>query len=606
MGLMKQAYDTYCALEKKYAGAYSPELKEPLVPVSHQIVNADIKITLDTEGILKDASLMDKDNSAIIIPVTEQSAGRTGETSCSHPLCDQIRFLTPRYPEKYEAYLTQLHNWENSEYSHPKLGPIARYVEGGTILEDLARYGLISLNENGLPTKEKQVVCWQIESGIPNDTAECWKDRSLFQAFISYYESLQSREKAFCMVSGEYAIPASQHPKKIITAGGNANAKLISANDTSGFTYRGRFTDDKQAMTMSYDASQRIHNVLHWLAATQGVLLGNRFFLCWNPQGIALPKPHTTVLQRSAAKQVKYSDYRKALYESLCGWKEHLPEDAGAVVAAFDAATSGRLSVTYYSELLASDFLERLHHWDAVCCWWNGSSTPQSPWLKSIVDCAYGVQREQKGVTRFVTDDRVLGQQMQRLIACRVDCARMPADILHRLVDRASNPTAYDSGLWRELLFVTCAVIQKYYAPILKEDLCMEWQLDRRDPSFQYGRLLAVMERAEADYYSKTGENRQTNAMKSLSAFKKTPLRVFERVNEKLESAYLSRLDNRSRNRYYRLRDEIMSILCECSDDLNAPLNEFYLVGYSLQRNAFFTKSNPDEYVSTEEENEEE
>ena len=39
MGLMQQAYDTYCAMEPQYAGIYG-KAKEPLVPVSHQIVNA--------------------------------------------------------------------------------------------------------------------------------------------------------------------------------------------------------------------------------------------------------------------------------------------------------------------------------------------------------------------------------------------------------------------------------------------------------------------------------------------------------------------------------------------------------------------------------------
>ena len=41
MGLMKQAYDTYCTLEAKYCGVYGLE-KEPLVPVSHQIAKAQV------------------------------------------------------------------------------------------------------------------------------------------------------------------------------------------------------------------------------------------------------------------------------------------------------------------------------------------------------------------------------------------------------------------------------------------------------------------------------------------------------------------------------------------------------------------------------------
>lgn len=340
MGLMQQAYDTYCAMAPQYAGIYG-KAKEPLVPVSHQIVNAELELTLDADGHLLDARSVEAEQAATIIPVTESSSGRTGKAPGAHPLCDQIQFLSPLYPAKYESYLTQLHRWELSPYSLPKLSAIARYVERGTIVEDLAQRGVISLDEKGLPAKEKQMVRWRVETGAENETPACWQDQSLFQAFIDYYASTKSEKPAFCMVTGKNAPPASQHPKKIINL--CANAKLISANDTSGFTYRGRFTDDSQAATMSYEASQKIHSALHWLAATQGVFIGGRTFLCWNPQGIEIPKPQAAFLRRSTAKQIKYSDYRKALSETLRGWQETIPRDAGAVVAAFDAATSGRL-----------------------------------------------------------------------------------------------------------------------------------------------------------------------------------------------------------------------------------------------------------------------
>ena len=67
----------------------------------------------------------------------------------------------------------------------------------------------------------------------------------------------------------------------------------------------------------------------------------------------------------------------------------------------------------------------------------------------------------------------------------------------------------------------------------------MAWELDTNNRSFQYGRLLAVMERAEMDYYTKTNENRQTNAIKFMSEFRRRPFTVFERVNRQLERAYL-------------------------------------------------------------------
>ena len=589
MGLMKQAYDTYCALEKKYAGQYFVELKEPLVPVSHQIAKADIEITLNSEGELLSAGLMDKTSASIIIPVTEQSAGRTGDTSCAHPLCDQIRFFSPQYSEKYRAYLAPLDTWENSDYSHPKLHAIARYVEKGTILKDLQRFGLIKLDEKGLPTKEKMVVCWRVESGTENDTAECWKDRSLFCAFIAYYESQQKQQKTYCMVSGEYAVPAIQHPKKIIST--NANAKLISANDSNGFTYRGRFTDDRQAVTVSYIASQKAHNALRWLLMNQGVPYGGRTFLCWSPQGILLPQPTSPLLRRTA-KQVKPSDYKQALHNTLKGWKEQLPADASSVIAAFDAATSGRLSLTYYSQLRVSDFLERLHAWDDSCCWWNGPFGLESPPLYQIVNCAFGMPRTVNNQTRLETDDRVMSQQIQRLVSCRVDKGKMPLDIERALVEKASNLQIYkpeQRDVREALLFTACAVIKKYHFDRNGEEWKMALEPEKQDISYQYGRLLAVLEKIERDTYDRE-ESRETNAIRMQSVYAQRPRYASRIIWEQLKKAYYPRLRPANRAFYDRLIGEISDCISAFPEaEQNHPLGDTYLLGYYLQRNELYT-----------------
>ena len=120
----------------------------------------------------------------------------------------------------------------------------------------------------------------------------------------------------------------------------------------------------------------------------------------------------------------------------------------------------------------------------------------------------------------------------------------------------------------------------------------MAWELDERDRSFQYGRLLAAMERAEADYYSKTSETRQTNAIKSMSELKRRPFSVFERINRRLECAYLGRIELWQAKRYQKLVGEIFEILREFpKNELNQPLSDLYLMGYELQKNAFFAKN---------------
>lgn len=586
MGLMKQAYDTYCAMEKQYAGVYG-EMREPLVPVSHQIANADLEITLDSEGNLLDARAVEKGEAATIIPVTELSSGRTGDTSCAHPLCDQIRFFSPLYPAKYDAYLTQLHRWEQSPYTHPKLSAIARYVEKGKILEDMARLGLIALDEKGLPVKEKLLVRWRVESGKGGEISACWQDQSLFRAFIDYYASTKKEDAVFCMVSGKLAPPANQHPKKIINI--CANAKLVSANDTSGFTYRGRFKSDAEAMTMSYEASQKSHNALHWLAATQGVAIGGRTFLCWNPQGVEIPKAQAAFLRRGTPKQVKYSDYRKALAETLRGWKETIPADAGAVIAAFDAATSGRLALTYYSELPASDFLERLHNWDAICCWEHDPFGVQAPSLFQIANCAFGTVRTSDNQTKLETDERILRQQVQRLLSCRVDKGKMPADIARAATAKASNLQIMDTQLRETVLSTACAVLRKYYYDWYREEWNMSLEPEKKDISYQYGRLLAVFEKIERDTFDKD-EQREPNAIRMQSVFAKRPRYASRVLWEQLKKAYYPHLKPGCRVKYERLIEEIIERISDLPQaEREEALKDTYLFGYYLQKKALYT-----------------
>lgn len=586
MGLMKQAYDTYCAMEKQYVGVYG-EAKEPLVPVSHQIAKADLEITLDSEGNLLDARQVDPKEATTIIPVTEQSAGRTGDTCCAHPLCDQLRFFSPRYPAKYEAYLTQLHRWEGSPYSHPKLSAIAGYVEKGSILEDMSRLGLISLDEKGMPTKEKLLVRWRVEAGTEGNVAACWQDRTLFQAFIDYYAAGQKSDPVYCMVSGKNALPANQHPKKIINI--CANAKLVSANDTSGFTYRGRFKSDAEAMTMSYEASQKSHNALHWLAATQGVAIGGRTFLCWNPHGVDLPRVQAAFLRKGTPKQVKYSDYRKALSDALRGWKETIPADAGAVIAAFDAATSGRLALTYYSELPASDFLERLHNWDALCCWNHDPFGIQAPSLYQIANCAFGTVRTSGNQTKLESDDRILRQQVQRLLSCRVDKGKMPADIARAAAAKASNLQIMDTQLRETVLSTACAVLRKYYYDWDREEWNMSLEPEKKDISYQYGRLLAVFEKIERDTYDKD-EQREPNAIRMQSVFAKRPRYASRILWEQLKKAYYPHLKPWNRVKYDRLIGEIIEQISNLPQaEHEEALKDTYLFGYYLQKKALYT-----------------
>ena len=599
MGLLQKAVETYEA-HSSFVGEESQE-HQVLLPVSHILARADLEITLEPEGAFSSARAVDRSEPKIPIPATEESAGRTSG-ACAHPLCDQLCYLAPCSEEKRHLYVDQLAAWANSPYSHPMLLPILTYVRGGTILSDLGGTGLIELDEKGVPKNEKLMVRWRVHGvGTPRDG--CWQQPSLFRAFQDWYASLQPEgSSALCMITGRHAAAAKQHQKGIIPI--NGNAKLISSNDTSNFTFRGRFTDDSQAATVSYEASQKAHNALRWIAAEQGAraIFGGRTFLCWNPQGIQVCHATAGFGNRSQVKTVP-SDYRRELKNTLDGMRSQLPQQSGVVIAAFDAATTGRLSVTYYNELLGSDYLQRLHDWDDHCCWFFGwdkfkaKSAIQAPLLWRIVACAFGTPAREKGQLRLKTDDKIMGQQMQRLVACRVDRGHMPLDIMRALFHRASTPQSFeDPAVREEILATACAVIRKYRYDVYKEDCDMEFDPNKNDISFQFGRLLAVLEKVERDTYDDS-ETREPNAIRLQSIYSQRPLHTADMIERQLERAYFPRLTKPAFRAYYKnLIGEIMEkIYAYPKEEWNARLKETYLMGYYLQRKELYTKKEKSE-----------
>ena len=590
MGLLQKAVETYDS-HLNYA-SQNREGQSRMAPVGHIVTRAELEITLDADGKFINARAVDKSEPKIIIPATESSAGRTS-APCAHPLCDQIGYLIPQNEKKFRLYVDQLSDWEASAYTHPKLTAVLNYVKGETILPDLLRCGLVKVNAKGLPENEKMLVRWNI---LGDGINACWLDDSLFRAFTDYYTANHTGEMILCMGAGAEKTAADQHPKGIIPI--NGNAKLISANDSSGFTYRGRFTEEKQAVAIGYEASQKAHNALRWLAQEQGVILGGRTFLCWNPQGRLIPQPSYPFMP-PAPPIFRPTEYKDSLQKVLNSKKAELKLTDGVVLAVFDAATTGRLSLTYYNELQAHDFLERLHDWDASCCWPHRFDGIKPPTLLQIVNCAFGTQRDKW----LETDDRVLRQQMQRLIACRVDKALIGADIVKALADRASRPMAYDHNIWENILFTACAVIRKYRTDRFKEEWNMALEPEKKDRSYQFGRLLAVMEKAERDTYD-SGEDREPNALRLQSIFCQRPLTTAHNLEKQLEKAYFPRLLRKYPNMYIKYKNlmgQIMGIISEFpQEDWDKPLNATYLMGYYLQRSALYTKKTDNEMEENE------
>ena len=582
MGLFQKAVETYDAMQS-LVGKKQANRDEVLAPVGYMVTTAKIEITVDADGNFVRATKIDE---KIPIPCTEKSSGRTstGAAKEPHPLCDKLDYIAEINEIGHSCYLNRLKSWIDSGYGNAKLDAVYTYLLKEHVLQDCKESEVLKYDKNGNLSNGDFIVTWRVE-GLGADSGAVHEDLQLMKNYSEYYLSRSEAKEELCMVTGEHEKIATQHIKGISNISGFA--KLISSNDTSNYTYQGRFIDSDEAMTMGYETSQKAHNALKWLISNFGVRIGERRMICWNPQGQELPKFELPLLPMSTDKRVKPSDYKDELNRAVNGYKSNLPQNGDVVIAAFEAATSGRLSVTYYNELMVSDFLERLYYWDNTCCWYDNRWGVQSPPLSRIVNYAFGTQRDSGSIE---CDSRVFGQQMQRLISCRLDKAMFPRDIMRNLVIKASNLQIYKGNNADNILFVTCAVIKKFRHDYLKEEWNMALDEKMLDRSYQFGRLLAVLEKIERDTYSGE-EKRETNAIRAQAFYSNRPLTAFTQIMTSLKTGYYPRLSVGARTYYEKLIGEIMEKISLSGEGaLDKPLTETYLMGYYLQKNALYTK----------------
>lgn len=584
MGLFQRAIETYDAMEHivgvEIAG------KETLAPVGHIMAKATIMITIDLEGNFISAEAIEK---YIPIPVTEKSSGRTSTNFVAHCLCDKIAYVCPGCEKKHESYVKKLTEWAESDFSTSKVKAIHSYISKNTIINDLTGAGLLK-NDNGEIKNADDLICWNVISSFESESGYVWTDSVLQKAHIRYCQYCQEKQKVFSSFSGEMTYCSDMHMKNIVSFA--ANAKLISANDEKNFTYLGRFKDKTEAFSIGYIESQKAHNAIKWLISNQKVPIGSRVFVCWNPHGKDVPKPNLPFM-KNEEKLPNPTEYKKQMYDALLAYKRELPSGENVVFCAFDAATPGRLSVVYYNEYRASDYLERLAYWDETCCWIDAAFGVYSPLLYNIVNFAFGVQRGSEENAKIETDDKVLAQHMQRLLFIRLEKQRFPSDIAMAIAQKANNLQILTKANRAKLLFTACAVIKKYRSDRYREEWQMSLEPDRRDRSYQYGRLLAVLDNIEGGILRERNEDRETNALKMQSVFVRRPAYAAKIIIDRLKTAYYPRLSPGLRAYYERLIGEIMEKIAEFpEEEFNAPLTETYLLGFYLQRGSHKKENN--------------
>ncbi len=601
---MIRIYDTY----------YQPNQlsKKNISPLFHEYFNAGIEIIISSEGKIVNARTVDKKDQLTLIPVTERSAGRSGkltkENIHPHPLEDQLKYIAKDYSsyfsnnsEAYSKYIHNLHEWVESSYSHPKTKAIFRCVKQVDLISELKQFGVIE--KNAKETKVNSLLVRFIVNGC-GEIGECWKDQSLIDSYIAFYQS-EMKNSDLSYLSGTYQPKTMNFPKYIRYPGDNA--KLFSCNRKDDFTFKGRFADANEILSIGSIDSQKMHNALKWMIHHRGIPNDSYVTVVWNTDMDDIPLPDKGTDELLAylidKDNEEMSDVdQKIIMHSLFTreYKEKIDPSSTVYLLSFDSATTGRLSLIQQAVLQSSQYLDNLEKWHVGTEWKhretrkNGGFYLGVPNIKEIIYALYGTESKYNWV---ITENEkaFANRQIQKLYSCIVLNRSIPKELVNRAIYRASMPVTYEKKYhWNELLAIACSLVKKQHSE-KKEEYTLTIATgelgQRRD--YLYGRLLAIADVVEEKQLKKHEVERPTNAMRYMNVFAKHPYRTWQIIHENI-LPYLNTYKGASHTFYLNLLQSVMTNFKEGDFENDKPLKGLYLLGYYSQREDLYAKSEKD------------
>lgn len=618
--------------------SYRGEIPYTLCPIYHNTAAAQIEVTIDQEGMFLRGERVDEEDRLTIIPVTEKSDSRTSG-DVPHPLCDKLKYVAGDYKnycsdgrECYKQYMEQLEAWYQSDYCHPKVRAVYHYLKKGTLMQDLIKNKQLKLTDKGeLDKKEKiqkadqneAMVRFIVRSTVENLDAkiipdECWRDSSLWECYITYRRSLE-QQKEICYMTGHLESPTYLHPRRI--RGDGDGAKLISANDSTGFTYRGRFATKEEAFSVGSESSQMFHNALKWIIRKQGERFNTLTMVTWEsvtnaPVGRWDVDAETLVsdyernyeeeeeddygYDEDEWEEEKASEVNEpaalAFNRAMNGYQKSVSNTSHMILLALDASTKGRNALFEYKHLDTARYLKNIRKWHEDC-WWIHEKRKNGKWIhyygmvgiRDIVNILFGIEIECEGQEELTIVDsngkRMCAETAKRLLPCIWDGRDIPSDYVNRAVERASMPYIYkDRHNWERVLTLACSMVKKQRKQRNnKEEWTMKLKEDCTDRNYLYGRLLAVADRIEYRTYDKdTDKMRVTNAKRYMNTFSQRPFETWKMIEENV-LPYLNKLEFSERRYYENVLHEIFELfgLEEFKD--NKKLDGLYLLGFHHQ-----------------------
>lgn len=606
-----------------------------LFPIAHTTQQANVEITIDSSGNFIDAKVLEnRDDQRTLIPCSEQSSGRSGKKPENHPLCDKLQYVARDFvdwqgkvtvgfakdpKEPYRNFCESLEKWCSSPYNHALATAILKYVNTNSLIGDLLGVGVLQEDDRNqghvllywegdkktappifraLPpgqTPMDAFVRFRVRSMGAKETGT-WESTSLIQKWIEYYAN-RSPSCGMCLVLGRNEPLAEQHPAKLRHDADKA--KIISSNDTSGFTFKGRLTDAKQVAGVSFVVTQKAHNALRWLIRRRQAFRNDtQTFISWAVKGKEIPGLFQNSLEFLADQEesdlgitLAIGDVGQAFAQrfnkKLSGYQASIDDSEDIVVMGLNSATPGRMAITYYRELTGSEFFDRIEQWHLDYAWYQFfGKNYQFVGVPSPKDIAWAAYCTKLGTKVADVDNKLLNLTVERILPCIVDGVPLPKDLVFSSVRRASNRIGLEHWEWEKCLGIACSVFKGTHRERRYE---MALEVERRTRDYLYGRLLALADRIEATALAYAKENRGTTASRFMQRFSDRPFSTWKNIHDAL-LPYESRIKAKAPGLlagYKELLDDIHDSFSVDDFVSDNRLTGEYLLGYHCQRRWF-------------------
>lgn len=599
-----------------------------LMPISHTSVNIPIQINIDKDGNFLSAVSIPKEEQRTIIPTTLKSASRSSGIA-PMPVDDKLKYVAADYhlwskkdkdQEYHQEYLEQFKDfidYIDENYTGKvknELDAIYKYIANNSLLADLCNFKIFGdiRNVTDIPkrwsSKENKPQIYEVATGSPMDSfirfhvrglsaKPRYLDPDMFDAWIKYYTSTIDTNKGVDYVSGDTKVDLTDsHPKGILPSA--SNAKLISANDKTNYTFKGRFLTSDEAATVGYVNSQKAHLALRWLIDRQGFAIGGRYYLAWGRDNQNYMKPiqqndmgflAEIINKKLSTQRTPNTNEQLAinLKETILNYKNTIGKQLSDLVyiIELDTSTPGRAEVVYYQALDLTQYINKLTSWYeniALQTVRYGKQENHSFSLRTIANMVNGSKAK----------DELKKNTISALISVIFSSRVVPRNIIMALYNKAIRPLSFDPNDpnakylgWQPTLEVTSKLFRTWYkdegvGEVLNDNL--------NDRSYLYGRLLAIADVIEGGVLKDNIINRPTNAQRYMSAFAQRPADTWRTI-------YINSQPYMAKSKYAKkaqqLIDHVFNKLTldnENIDHLNDQLDGKFLIGYSQQRTAWF------------------